>query len=191
MPTERAAATSWFSIFSPRAETFDLSLRPRLPNGEPPGDFPNFRGPSGHDIRASGGRENGTVPLAPPVASLGWFGKAGNGFNGMYNRDMQNSAPLGSQGYSIGPTLDTARDVPIQAWSCKNFVYRWLGRGDCPDFRPSTRGPANDIVGENGTGYSLGALVACGGLEFALQEDNHQPTGTITNHLKPRGASSA
>jgi hypothetical protein len=126
-----ARGTTWFSIFSPRAETFDLSIRARLPNGEPP---------------------------QKSNASLGWFGKAGNGFNGMYNRDVQNAGPLLGQGYSMGSSVDSARDVPVPVWSCKNFVYRWLGRGDVQGF------------------------------DFALQEENHQPTGTITNHLKRNDA---
>ncbi len=126
-----ARGATWFSIFSPRSETFDLSLRGRLPNGESPKEL---------------------------TASLGWFGKAGNGFNGMYNRDTQNAAPLGGAGYSIGPAMDTARDAPFQNWSCKNFVYRWLGR-----------------AGDQG-------------LSISLKEEGHQPTGTITNDLKSSGA---
>jgi hypothetical protein len=125
-----ARGTSWFSIFSPRAETFDLSLQARLP---------------------SGGVPQGTS------ASLGWFGKAGNGFNGMYNRDVQSAGPVGGQGYTIGSALDAARDVPIPVWSCKNLVYRSLGRADDQ------------------------------GLETALQEENRQPAGTITNRLKHGG----
>jgi len=125
-----ARGTSWFSIFDPRAEIVDLSLRPRLPNGEPPQQVDG---------------------------SLGWFGKAGNGFNGMYDREAQNAGTLAGLGYSIGLRLDSARDVPIQAWSCKNLVYRWLGRTD---------------------GH---------GIEFVLQEDSRQPSGTITNHLKRQG----
>ena len=66
-----ARGASWFSIFSPRGESFDLSMRPCLPDGQPP--------------ETSG--------------SLAWLGKAGNEFNGMYSRDTQNSAPLWSQGY--------------------------------------------------------------------------------------------
>ena len=31
-----ARGASWFSIFSPRGESFDLSMRPRLPDGQPP-----------------------------------------------------------------------------------------------------------------------------------------------------------
>ena len=61
-----ARGATWFSIFSPRSAVFDLSLRGRLPNGEAPKEL---------------------------TASLGWFGKAGNGFNGMYNRDTQNAGP--------------------------------------------------------------------------------------------------
>jgi hypothetical protein len=125
-----ARGATWFSIFSPRSEAFDLSLRSRLANGKVPDDM---------------------------TASLGWFGKAGNGFNGMYNRDAQNPGPLGAAGYSIGPTMDSARDVPIQNWSCKNFVYRWLGRAG----------------GQ--------------GLDISLKDEGHQPAGTITNNLSPAG----
>ena len=126
-----ARGATWFSIFSPRSETFNLSLRSRLPNGQAPKEM---------------------------TATLGWFGKAGNGFNGMYNRDTQNTGPLASEGYLIGPAMDSASDVPIQVWSCKNFVYRWLGR-----------------AGDQG-------------LSISFKEEGHQPTGTITNNLKPAGA---
>ena len=54
--------------------------------------------------------------------------------------------------------MDSARDVPIQVWSCKNFVYRWLGR-----------------AGDQG-------------LSIALKEEDHQPVGTITNDLKLGGS---
>ncbi len=95
-----ARGASWFSIFSPRGESFDLSLRPRLPDGQPP---------------------------AEASASLAWLGKAGNEFNGMYGRDQQNAAPLWGQGYSIVSSLDAIRGVPIQPWASKSFVHRWLG----------------------------------------------------------------
>ena len=95
-----ARGASWFSIFSPRGESFDLSMRPRLPDGQPPKET---------------------------SASLAWLGKAGNEFNGMYSRDAQNSAPLWSQGYSIASSLDAIRGVPIQVWASKSFTHRWLG----------------------------------------------------------------
>jgi hypothetical protein len=127
-----ARGASWFSIFSPRSETFELSLKCRLPNGDMPKEL---------------------------TSSLGWFGKAGNGFNGMYNRDTQNSGPLGGEGYSIGPSMESAHDVPVQVWSCKNFVYRWLGRAG----------------GQ--------------GLTISLKEESHQPSGTIANDLRASGGS--
>ena len=107
-----------------------MSLRQWLPNGEPP---------------------------AEANRSLAWFGKAGSGFNGIYSRDMQNAAPLGGEGYLIAPALDKAGDVPIAVWSCKNLVYRWLGRAG----------------GQ--------------GVDIALQEENRQPAGTVTNRLTRGG----
>ncbi|MEI8375456.1 MAG: hypothetical protein WCJ35_21765 [Planctomycetota bacterium] len=95
-----ARGASWFSIFSPRGESFDLSMRPRLPDGQPPKET---------------------------SASLAWLGKAGNEFNGMYSRDKQNSAPLWTQGYSIASSLDVIRGAPIQVWASKSFTHRWLG----------------------------------------------------------------
>ncbi len=96
-----ARGASWFSIFSPRGESFDLTMRPRLPDGQRP-------------EKAS--------------ASLAWLGKAGNEFNGMYSRDRQDSVPLSSQGYSIASSLSAIRGVPIQVWASKSFTQRWLGR---------------------------------------------------------------
>ena len=46
-----ARGATWFSVFSPRGESFDLSMRPRLPDGQ--------------------------TPQQPSVA-LAWFGKAGD-----------------------------------------------------------------------------------------------------------------
>lgn len=150
-----ARGASWFSIFSPRAETLDLSLHPRLPDG----NCPDFRALPGQPARKDASRENRIVPVGGPsgAASLAWFGKAGNGFNGMYNRDMQNAAPLGGEGYRIAPAMDAARDVPIAVWSCKNFVYRWLGQSSAQ------------------------------GVEISLQEESRQPAGTIVNRLTRGG----
>ena len=108
--------------FSPRAETFDLSLRPSLPNREAPREA---------------------------TASLAWFGKAGTGFNGMYNREMQNAAPLGGEGYSIAPALDVVRDVPIQVWSCKiSSTAGWAAadQGLDIDLQEENRQPTGTIA---------------------------------------------
>ena len=122
-----ARGASWFSVFSPRGESFDLSLRPRLPDGQPPQES---------------------------SASLAWFGKAGNEFNGMYSRGGHDSAALWSQGYSIAASLDAIRGVPIQVWSLKSFTHRWLGR--TPNLE----------------------------LDVSLSDDGRQLSGTIANRLK-------
>jgi hypothetical protein len=121
---------SWFSIFSPQGKTFDLSMRPRLLDGQTP--------------------QQASVDLA-------WLGKAGNEFNGMYSRDTQNSAPLGSQRYAITASLSAIHDVPIQVCSSKSFVQRWLGRASEQ------------------------------GLEASLKDDARQLSGVITNQLKRSG----
>ena len=121
---------SWFSIFSPHGESFDLSMRPRLPDGRRPDQT---------------------------SASLAWLGKAGNEFNGMYSRDQQNSTPLWSQTYSIAPSLDAIRGVPIQVWASKSFTQRWLGCAADP------------------------------GLDVSLQDDGRQISGTIANRLRGSG----
>ena len=90
----------------------------------------------------SAGRIVRPLHAAPPArwptaqgdhASLAWFGKAGDQFNGMYGRGMQNSTPLWSQGYSIAwspdaTSPDAIRSVPIQVWASKSFVQCWLGQ---------------------------------------------------------------
>ncbi len=95
-----ARGASWFSIFSPRGESFDLTLRPRLPGGLPPEDSD---------------------------ASLGWFGKGDDSLR-MYGGRGQNAAPMWGQSYAIPPSLDAVLGAPIQVWASKSFVQRWLGR---------------------------------------------------------------
>ena len=90
-----ARGASWFSIFSPRGESFDLSMRPRLPDGQSPQHASD---------------------------SLAWLGKAGDEFNGMYSRDTQNPAPLWSPGYTIASSLDAIQSVPIQVWASKSLL---------------------------------------------------------------------
>jgi hypothetical protein len=115
-----ARGASWFSVFSPRGESFDLSMRPRLPGGR---------------------------TLSQESASLAWLGKAGNEFNGMYSGNAQNAAPLWSQGYRIVSTLDAIHNVPIQVWASKSFVYRWLGRAKRTGMESSLKDDQRQLTG--------------------------------------------
>jgi hypothetical protein len=90
--------TTWCNIFSPRMDTFDLSLRPRRPDGQ----------------AAEGGQ-----------ATMGWFGMPGAGMGGMYQRGSQAGTSLWSGHYAFSPTLDAMEGVPIQVWSTKSLTGRW------------------------------------------------------------------
>ena len=115
-----ARGASWFSIFSPRGESFDVSMQPRLPDGQPPQEA---------------------------SVSLAWLGKAGNEFNGMYSRDTQDTVPLWSPRYSIASSLGAIHDVPIQVWASKSFTQRWLGRAPDPGLDAALKDDQRQLSG--------------------------------------------
>lgn len=92
-----ARGTTWFNVFSPQRETFNLALEPRLPDG---------RSPSGAQ------------------SILAWLGLPGEGIGGMYSGRSSGSM-LWSGQYAISPALDAIHEVPIQVWSTKSFTGRW------------------------------------------------------------------
>ena len=88
--------TSWMNIFSPQAKSFDLSLRPGLPDG--------------------------TVPSDAEV-TLSWLGLPGRFLGGM-NPQLSNPA-FRAEAYDFSPKLDAMRHLPIQIWSTKSLTARW------------------------------------------------------------------
>jgi hypothetical protein len=96
--------TSWSNVFSPRNETYNLSLATQPP---PRGD--------------------GAGML------FSWFGLAGSGFGGMDVpgraiggiATASRTLPLFVEAYDYSPRLDALRHVPIAVWSSKTFVGRW------------------------------------------------------------------
>jgi hypothetical protein len=95
--------TSWLGLFSPRAETFNLALSPRL----------------------AGGSERGDVQ-----ATLAWLGQPGDGLGGMYVAGGRAAAPVSWSGYyTMTPAMGTLSDVPIAVWSTKSFTGRWWAAG--------------------------------------------------------------
>ncbi len=93
-----ARGTSWFNIFSPQVESFDLTMKPQMPDGKPP---------------------------AAVRQSLAWLGKAGNEFRDVQRRSGEVDVPLWGERYSISPQLDAIWGVPVQVWSTKSFTHRW------------------------------------------------------------------
>ncbi|MHC4177861.1 MAG: hypothetical protein ACYSWU_10160 [Planctomycetota bacterium] len=96
--------TSWMNVYSPRATSFDFSLRPKLPDGSAARDA---------DV------------------SLSWLGLPGEFLGGMSPR-VSGPVPW-AEGYEFSPELDSMQDVPIQIWSTKSLTARWTAQArDCP-----------------------------------------------------------
>jgi len=88
--------TCWLNVFSPRVASYDIDLRPRLPDG-------------------------GEAETAHRL--LSWMGLPGEGLGGMHS---QAADPLlWARPYGFQTSLDRLIEVPIQVWSTKSFVQRW------------------------------------------------------------------
>jgi hypothetical protein len=101
--SQRIRGTTWLNIFSPRMESFDLSLQPHAPGGT--------------------AAENASGYFA-------WFGLPGDGLGGM--NPHGGNASLLSQSYllwpdseNLPPEANSMQGVPIQVWSTKSFTGRW------------------------------------------------------------------
>jgi hypothetical protein len=110
--TKQLRGATWLNIFSPRMESFDLSLEAREPGGAV------AKNASGY---------------------FAWFGLPGDGLGGMNPRG--GNPPLLQQSYLLWPDSDTMplggssmEGVPIQVWSTKSFAGRWRAdAGVVPD----------------------------------------------------------
>ena len=105
MASGRARGTSWINVFSPRLESFNLSLQPKLPDGAVPRD---------------------------PAVLIAWLGLPGGALGGM---DPRSCGPgVWTEPYDFSPQLDKLVGVPIQVWSTKSLTARWNApAGACPE----------------------------------------------------------
>jgi hypothetical protein len=87
---------TWLDIFSPRMETFNLSLQPRLPDGRTDASSQSW---------------------------FAWLGLQGEALGGMNPRGA--NPTLWPEHYSFAPDLRAMLGVPIQVWSTKSFTGRW------------------------------------------------------------------
>ncbi len=87
---------TWLNIFSPRMESFNLSLQPLLTDGRPD---------------------------ANPQSWFAWLGLQGGALGGMNPRGA--NPTLWPEHYSFAPDLHAMLGVPIQVWSTKSFTGRW------------------------------------------------------------------
>jgi len=89
---------AWLDVFSPRIETFNLSIQPYYVDGSTSGEA---------------------------QAWLTWLGLPGSALGGMNPRT--GDATLGMEPYGFSPNLAVMREVPIPVWSTKSFTARWIG----------------------------------------------------------------
>ena len=87
--------STWLSMFSPRTQTYDLTVRPRQWDGQPAEDA---------EVLFSW--------LGLPGDALGGMGSTGGGLS-MFD------------GYNFAPSLDRVQDMPVQVWSTKSLTARW------------------------------------------------------------------
>lgn len=105
-------ATTWFTIFSPRGQAYDLTLVGVQPSAC---SYPAI--PARRETPTGGG------------VLLSWFGLPGTALGGMESRA---TPPLAGQPYDISSHLDALDEVPIPVWSTKSFVARWTPQGSAP-----------------------------------------------------------
>jgi hypothetical protein len=92
----RARGSTWATLYSPRATTYDLALAPRWPGG-------------------------GAV--ANPSVQLSWFGMPGMGLRGM---SSSGGLPTATDiEYRYGSELDRLENLPVETWSTKTLAARW------------------------------------------------------------------
>ncbi|MCE9548301.1 MAG: hypothetical protein K8T25_22740 [Planctomycetia bacterium] len=101
-------ATTWFTIFSPHSQAYNLSLRPV----------------SEADNTTAKGSDKPSEDVL-----LSWLGLPGPALGGMESRAI---APIGSRPYQFAPGLNALVDVPIAVWSTKSFVARWTPEAEAP-----------------------------------------------------------
>ncbi len=154
--------TSWFNVYSPRIDVFDLAIAPR-----PPFELGSFE--LGQSAKpASDGAET----------LLAWLGLPGRALGGM-NARTQGPA-LWTDAYAFAPSLDAMNEVPIQAWSTKSFTARWLAT--TPSTITANLALVDDVPAgalKNMLDVPLNdCLLACG--TWAYRLGNLPPGGTFT-----------
>jgi hypothetical protein len=92
----RLRGAAWLSVFSPRTESFALSLAPRLPDGKSAADARSW---------------------------FAWLGLSGSGLGGMNPRNREPSQ--WTEPFAYSPDHGALLGVPIGVWSSRGFTARW------------------------------------------------------------------
>lgn len=119
--------TNWSNLFSPRIDTYNLSLEPGKLSAAI--DTPNVSGAPTATTAATD---------SPPAGLLfSWFGLTGSGFGGLDARGTatgglgtaSTTLPLFTEPYDFSARLDRIEHLPIAVWSSRALVGRWWTQG--------------------------------------------------------------
>jgi hypothetical protein len=99
--SKRVRGAAWLNVFSPRMDSFDLTMQPTLPDGKPRADARSW---------------------------LAWLGLPGTALGGM--NPPTGDAILWTQAYRFSTGRDAMFGVPIPIWSSKSFCSQWTAKVD-------------------------------------------------------------
>jgi hypothetical protein len=102
--------TTWASLFSPRPDVYDLTLRPQWPNDEMPG-------------ASAKAKQARVAQNADAQVLAGWLGMPGRGLGGM--APQATVPPVWDRQYQTSADLASLVGVPVPQWATKGFTARW------------------------------------------------------------------
>ncbi len=111
----RCYGTTWFTLYSPRTESFTMGIEPAA--------------------------SWGSVTDDPDHNVVSWLGRPEAGFGGY---DRPRSVPAFRRTYEFAPNARGLKNVPIPVWSSKSFTANWAATIDfeIPASRLQRRRPA-------------------------------------------------
>jgi hypothetical protein len=113
--------TTWLNVFSPRAETYHLTLAPHGQAGQP-------------------------VEEDESSVLLSWLGLPGSALGGMDPKTGQ--LPLTDQPYDFSPDLEELIGMPIHVWSTKSLTAQWSMPAPFGMQADLKRAPDDTLIGE-------------------------------------------
>ena len=155
----------WTELFSPRAERYNLTVLPKLPDGTP--------------------LDAGTVGADQTLVA--WMGLPGAGLSGMQGSGAQGGGWFSSR-YEFSPRLMEIDGLPVQVWSTKSLTARWDGKAQTGIEAELT--PTDDLVVGRITNTWDAALHDCrllyGTWAWRLGELEPNQSIEIDDQLAPR-----
>src|SRR5437016_2055363 len=97
-----AYGTTWFTILSPRIQSYTIGIEPMLHNWQP----------------------GGMAPAQPVETTMSWFGRPE--FSGIGATGRGRSPGLFSRSYSYEPSAVGLQGVPIPVWTTRSFTASWV-----------------------------------------------------------------